>query len=82
MLFRSVNVICTDISRDGMLQGAAIELYKKILAKQNDIYLIASGGVSSIQDIEQLEEANIPAVITGKAIYEGRIKLSELKRYL
>ena len=77
-----VNVICTDISRDGMLQGAAIELYKKILAEQNDIYLIASGGVSSIQDIEQLEEANIPAVIIGKAIYEGRIKLSELKRYL
>ena len=76
------NIICTDISRDGMLQGPAVELYKKMLAEQNDIYLIASGGVSSIQDIEQLEEANIPAVITGKAIYEGRIKLSELKRFL
>ena len=77
-----VNVICTDISRDGMLQGPAIELYKKTLAEQSDIYLIASGGVSSIKDIEQLEEANIPAVITGKAIYEGRIKLAELKRFL
>jgi phosphoribosylformimino-5-aminoimidazole carboxamide ribotide isomerase len=75
-------VICTDISKDGMLQGPAIELYKKMLAKKPDMYLIASGGVSSIRDIELLEEAAIPAVITGKAIYEGKIKLAELTRLI
>jgi phosphoribosylformimino-5-aminoimidazole carboxamide ribotide isomerase len=75
-------VICTDISKDGMLQGSAIELYKKMLVEKPDMYLIASGGVSSIRDIELLMEANIPAVITGKAIYEGRIKLNELSRFL
>src|SRR5665647_700151 len=63
-------IICTDISKDGMLQGVALELYKKMLIAQPGIHLIASGGVSSIQDIEQLLEAGIPAVITGKAIYE------------
>jgi len=71
-------VICTDISKDGMLQGPAIELYKKMLAAQPEMYLIASGGVSSIRDIELLHEAAVPAVITGKAIYEGRIKLEDL----
>jgi len=71
-------VICTDISKDGMLQGTAIELYKKILSLQPDLYLIASGGVSSMKDVEQLHESGIPAVIIGKAIYEGRIKLKEL----
>jgi phosphoribosylformimino-5-aminoimidazole carboxamide ribotide isomerase len=71
-------VICTDISKDGMLQGTAIELYKKILTSKPDLYLIASGGVSSIKDVEMLDEAAVPAVIIGKAIYEGRIKLKEL----
>jgi phosphoribosylformimino-5-aminoimidazole carboxamide ribotide isomerase len=75
-------VICTDISKDGMLQGPAIGLYKKMLAEKPDMYLIASGGVSSIRDIELLEEAAIPAVITGKAIYEGRIKLKELGQFI
>jgi len=75
-------VICTDISKDGMLQGPAIELYKKMLAEKPDMYLIASGGVSSIRDIELLHEAAIPAVITGKAIYEGKIKLAELTRLI
>ncbi len=75
-------VICTDISKDGMLQGPAIELYKKMLTAQPEMYLIASGGVSSIRDIELLHEASIPAVITGKAIYEGRIKLEELTRLI
>lgn len=74
-------VICTDISKDGMLQGPAVELYKKILAEQTDLYLIASGGVSSVNDIEILMENKVPAVITGKAIYEGKIKLSDLKRF-
>jgi len=75
-------VICTDISKDGMLQGPAIELYKKMLSAQPDMYLIASGGVSSVSDIEQLNDAMVPAVITGKAIYEGRIKLNDLKQFL
>ena len=68
-------VICTDISKDGMLQGTAIDLYKKMLALQPNLYLIASGGVSSIKDVELLHESSIPAVIIGKAIYEGKIKL-------
>ena len=75
-------IICTDISKDGMLQGPALELYKKMLAAQPDIYLIASGGVSSIRDIELLHDAAVPAVITGKAIYEGRITLKELSRFI
>ena len=75
-------VICTDISKDGMLLGPALELYRKIMSEFNDLYLIASGGVSSIKDIELLNEAGIPAVITGKAIYEGRIQLSDLKKFI
>ena len=71
-------VICTDISKDGMLQGTAIDLYKKMLASQPNLYLIASGGVSSIKDVKLLHESSIPAVIIGKAIYEGKIKLKEL----
>ena len=73
-------VICTDISRDGMLEGPAVDLYKEILEAVPEIYLIASGGVSSIADIEKLAEANVPAVIFGKALYEGRITLKELER--
>ncbi|MDR3267419.1 MAG: 1-(5-phosphoribosyl)-5-[(5-phosphoribosylamino)methylideneamino]imidazole-4-carboxamide isomerase [Tannerella sp.] len=75
-------VICTDISRDGMLQGASTELYKKILAEIPDIYLIASGGISSVKDIEALETAGVPAVIFGKAIYEGKILLKELLKFV
>lgn len=76
------SIICTDISRDGMLQGPATNLYKKILSEQAELYLIASGGVASIQDILELEAASVPAVIVGKAFYEGRIKLSELKTFV
>ena len=74
-------VICTDISRDGMLQGPAIGLYKEIREALPFIYIIASGGVSSIEDIEKLAEAGIPAVIFGKAIYEGKIDLKDLLRF-
>lgn len=74
-------IICTDIGRDGMLQGPAVDLYKEIQEQVPDIYLIASGGVSSIADIERLAEAGIPAVIFGKAIYEGRISLKELEQF-
>ncbi|RHR50551.1 1-(5-phosphoribosyl)-5-[(5-phosphoribosylamino)methylideneamino]imidazole-4-carboxamide isomerase [Parabacteroides sp. AF17-28] len=73
--------ICTDISRDGMLQGPAIDLYKEIREQIPFLCLIASGGVSSIQDIEKLAEAGIPAVIFGKAIYEGKIQLKDLIRF-
>ena len=74
-------VICTDIARDGMLQGPAIDLYKEIRDEIPFLYIIASGGVSSIEDIEKLSEAGIPAVIFGKAIYEGKIQLKDLLRF-
>jgi len=74
-------VICTDISKDGMLQGPATEMYKKILAEFPELYLVASGGLSSLDDIDQLIEAKVPAVITGKAIYEGKISLKQLEKY-
>ncbi len=75
-------VICTDISKDGMLQGPSTGLYQKILAGFPEMYLIASGGVSSIDDIYKLEEAKVPAVIFGKAIYEGKIELKDLTRFI
>ena len=71
-------IICTDICKDGMLEGPAFDLYEKILGEFPQIYLIASGGVSSMADIEKLNNANVPAVILGKAIYEGKVKLNEL----
>lgn len=73
-------VVCTDISKDGMLQGPSIELYKEILASFPQLYLIASGGVSCFQDILDLESAGVPAVILGKAIYENKVTLKELSR--
>jgi phosphoribosylformimino-5-aminoimidazole carboxamide ribotide isomerase len=72
-------VISTDISRDGMLQGVAIDLYRELLGECEGIYIIASGGVAGIDDIRQLEEINVPAVIAGKALYEGRISLKDLE---
>lgn len=75
-------IICTDIGRDGMLQGPAIDLYKEIKEEVEELYVIASGGVSSMADIEHLDEAGIPAVIFGKAIYEGRIRMSEIEKYV
>jgi phosphoribosylformimino-5-aminoimidazole carboxamide ribotide isomerase len=73
-------VICTDIERDGMLKGPNIELYKEILVKYPTLHLIASGGVSSIDDIKKLNEAGVPAVIIGKALYENKITLEELAK--
>ena len=75
-------VISTDISRDGMLQGPATDLYIEMLNAFPDLYLIASGGISNLTDIEKLDEAGIPAVIFGKAIYEGRIKLKDLQKFI
>ena len=73
-------VVCTDISKDGMLQGPLIDLYKDILNVFPNLYLIASGGVSCFQDILDLEKSGVPAVILGKAIYENRVTLKELSR--
>jgi len=75
-------VISTDISRDGMLSGPSVDLYQKILNSVPSLYLIASGGVSSMVDIRDLQQAGIPAVITGKAIYEGRISLKEIEQFM
>lgn len=71
-------VICTDIAKDGMLQGSSNDLYKEILDKAS-INLIASGGVSSILDLEQLQDLGCEGAIIGKAIYEGNISLKELQ---
>lgn len=75
-------IICTDIDCDGMLQGPSLELYKEILQQFPAIHLIASGGISCIDDIIQLHEAGVPGVIFGKALYEGRIKLKDLKIFI
>ena len=72
--------ICTDVSKDGMLKGPSISLYKKIL-NQNSIDLIASGGISKIDDITQLSEIGCEGAIIGKAIYEKSISLKELEKY-
>ena len=74
-------VISTDINVDGMLTGPSIPLYREMLEQLPNLYLIASGGVSAMSDIDALEKANVPAVIVGKAIYEGRITLKELENF-
>lgn len=71
-------LFCTDISKDGKLEGPSIELYKKIIQQFPELYFIASGGVSSMKDINELKLIGCSGVIVGKAIYEGRIKISEL----
>ena len=74
-------VLCTEISRDGMLGGTAVELYSQIMAAYPPLHLIASGGVSKAEDIHELNRRGIPAVVFGKSIYEGRIDLDELLRW-
>jgi phosphoribosylformimino-5-aminoimidazole carboxamide ribotide isomerase len=73
-------VFCTDVSKDGLLQGPSLELYKNIVEKFPQLNFIASGGVSELDDIYRLEEAGCKGVIIGKAIYEGRITLAELTK--
>ena len=75
------DVICTDISKDGMLEGASNELYKEILS-QVEINLIASGGVSNIEDLEQLKIIGCSGAIVGKAFYEGKITFKDLQKFL
>lgn len=72
------NIFCTDISKDGMMQGPSIDLYKKIIAQHPEINLIASGGVSNIDDVIRLKEIGCKGVIIGKAIYENLVTLQDL----
>ncbi|MGF2412824.1 1-(5-phosphoribosyl)-5-[(5-phosphoribosylamino)methylideneamino]imidazole-4-carboxamide isomerase [Ferruginibacter sp.] len=74
----TTNIFCTDISKDGVMAGPSIDLYKKIMAEHPEINLIASGGVSNMEDVKQLKEIGCSGAIIGKAIYEGKINLEEL----
>ena len=74
-------VICTDISKDGMLEGPAFDLYKSLLAKE-EIKLIASGGISKFEELPQLQDLGCEGAIIGKAIYENRISLKQLENYV
>jgi phosphoribosylformimino-5-aminoimidazole carboxamide ribotide isomerase len=73
-------LFCTDVAKDGALGGPSIDLYKNIIEKFPGLHFIASGGVSNIDDVYELQDINCKGVIIGKAIYEGRIKLGELKK--
>lgn len=75
-------VICTDISKDGMLEGPSFDLYKKILSQVQNIKLIASGGISTFSELPKLAEIGCEGTIIGKAIYENRISLKELEQYI
>ena len=76
------HIFCTDISKDGLLQGPSIDLYKKIINKFPSINLTASGGVSNTTDLTELKNMGCSAAIVGKAIYEGRITMNELKQFI
>ena len=75
-------VICTDISKDGMLEGPSFELYSRILAEISEINLIASGGISTFEELPKLEKMGCEGTIIGKAIYEGRITLKQIENYI
>lgn len=75
-------VICTDISKDGMLEGPSFDLYAEILDETKDIKLIASGGISHFDELPKLQELGCEGVIIGKAIYENRISLKQLENYI
>ena len=74
-------VVCTDISKDGMMQGPGKDLYKRLISKYSKIRLIASGGVTEIQDLNELQAMGCEGAIIGKAIYEGSITLKQLEQY-
>lgn len=76
------HVLCTDIAKDGTLEGPAVQLYQDILAIYPDIDLIASGGISCVQDFRDLENAGVPSVVFGKAFYEGKITWEELEQFI
>ena len=74
--------ICTDIEKDGMLEGPSMDTYTRIKQEQQSLFLMASGGISNMKDIELLEEAGIDGVIVGKAIYENKISLKTVESYI
>jgi phosphoribosylformimino-5-aminoimidazole carboxamide ribotide isomerase len=75
-------IFCTDVSKDGKLQGPSTDLYKNIVSQFPELYFIASGGVSNMKDLEDLQAIGCNAVIVGKAIYENKVQLNELKQFL
>jgi phosphoribosylformimino-5-aminoimidazole carboxamide ribotide isomerase len=75
-------IFCTDISKDGKLEGPAIPLYTKILNSNSDVQLVASGGVATIDDLQLLKDAGCHGAIIGKAIYENRITIAQLKKFI
>ncbi|HLX93288.1 MAG TPA: 1-(5-phosphoribosyl)-5-[(5-phosphoribosylamino)methylideneamino] imidazole-4-carboxamide isomerase [Puia sp.] len=75
-------VLCTDVAKDGRLEGPSMELYKDLVREVPGLFLIASGGVSSTQDLEELRLVQCSAVVIGKAFYEGKIHLSEIGKFL
>jgi phosphoribosylformimino-5-aminoimidazole carboxamide ribotide isomerase len=74
--------ICTDVAKDGLLQGPSFELYEQIMVRFPSLKLIASGGVTTIEDIKKLDDMGIYGAIIGKAFYEGKIKLEELTKFI
>jgi phosphoribosylformimino-5-aminoimidazole carboxamide ribotide isomerase len=75
-------VICTDIDKDGMLEGPSLQTYRELKAEDGQLHLVASGGISRMEDIELLDDEGIDGVIIGKAIYEGKIALKTLENYI
>jgi phosphoribosylformimino-5-aminoimidazole carboxamide ribotide isomerase len=75
-------LFCTDVSKDGKLEGPSVELYKNIINKFSQIHFIASGGVSNMKDLDDLQSIGCSGAIVGKAIYENRISLNELKKFI
>jgi phosphoribosylformimino-5-aminoimidazole carboxamide ribotide isomerase len=78
----AIYFLCTDISKDGMLQGSSKELYKELITNSPTIKLIASGGVTSLEEVEELHSIGCDAAIIGKAIYENRISLEEMQQFI
>ncbi len=76
------SVLCTDVDKDGMMSGTSVNLYEDILENYPGLFLIASGGIGSIADIEALDQAGVPAVVFGKAWYEGKIGIKDIERFL
>jgi phosphoribosylformimino-5-aminoimidazole carboxamide ribotide isomerase len=76
------HVLCTDISKDGLMQGSSVDLYRAMVTEFPLMNIIASGGISSVEEINKLNDAGVSGAIIGKALYEGLIKLEELKAFL
>jgi phosphoribosylformimino-5-aminoimidazole carboxamide ribotide isomerase len=75
-------VLCTDVSKDGLLMGPAFDLYKMIREQVPTVYLLASGGITSVADLEKLDSMGVHGAIIGKALYEGRMSMKDLKKFI